>query len=93
MAKNTNHLEIKVRISDTGIGIKSEDIQRVFDKGFTGYNGRMDKKASGIGLYLSKKICESLGHKISIESKINSGTTVIITITKDRLNKSDLIKN
>ena len=53
----------------------------------------MDKKASGIGLYLSKKICESLGHKISIESKINSGTTVIITITKDRLNKSDLIKN
>lgn len=84
---------IEVRISDTGIGIKSEDIQRVFDKGFTGYNGRMDKKASGIGLYLSKKICESLGHKISIESKINSGTTVIITITKDRLNKSDLIKN
>lgn len=84
---------IEVRISDTGIGIKSEDIQRVFDKGFTGYNGRMDKKASGIGLYLSKKICESLGHKISIESKINSGTTVIIMIPKERINKSDLIKN
>lgn len=84
---------LKVMIADTGIGIKSEDVQRVFEKGFTGYNGRMDKKASGIGLYLSRKICERLGHKIEIESEINRGTTVIIKIEEDRLDKADLIKD
>ena len=51
-------------MQDTGIGIRSEDLPRIFEKGFTGYNGRMDKKASGLGLYLCKGVCEKLGHGI-----------------------------
>ena len=54
-------------IEDTGIGIAEEDLPRVFEKGFTGYNGRMDKKATGIGLYLCKKILDKLSHKITID--------------------------
>lgn len=46
-------------IEDTGIGIPAEDLPRIFEKGFTGYNGRMDKKASGLGLYLCKGVCEA----------------------------------
>ncbi len=65
-------------IKDTGIGIAKEDLPRVFEKGFTGYNGRMDKKATGIGLYLCKKILDKLSHEITIESSINVGTTVKI---------------
>ena len=68
-------------IEDTGIGIAEEDLPRVFEKGFTGYNGRMDKKATGIGLYLCKKILDKLSHKIAIESKINVGTTVKINLS------------
>lgn len=67
-------------IEDTGIGIAEEDLPRVFEKGFTGYNGRMDKKATGIGLYLCKKILDKLSHKISIESKVNEGTNVEIDL-------------
>ena len=68
-------------IEDTGIGIAEEDLPRVFEKGFTGYNGRMDKKATGIGLYLCKKILNKLSHKITIESVINVGTTVKIHLS------------
>ena len=63
-------------IKDTGIGIASEDLPRVFEKGYTGCNGRADKKASGIGLYLCKKICTALGHGISITSAPGQGTLV-----------------
>lgn len=65
-------------IEDTGIGIRSEDLPRIFEKGFTGYNGRMDKKASGLGLYLCKNILEQLSHKIEIESEVDRGTKVSI---------------
>ncbi len=61
-------------VEDTGIGILPEDLLRVFDKGYTGYNGRSDKKASGIGLYLVKKILGKLGHKIFAESESGEGT-------------------
>ena len=61
-------------VEDTGIGILPEDLPRVFDKGYTGYNGRSDKKASGIGLYLVKKILGKLGHKIFAESESGEGT-------------------
>lgn len=61
-------------VEDTGIGILSEDLPRIFDKGYTGYNGRSDKKASGIGLYLVKEILNRLGHKIFAESESGSGT-------------------
>ncbi|MFG6383864.1 MAG: sensor histidine kinase [Lachnospiraceae bacterium] len=63
-------------VEDTGIGILAEDLPRIFDKGYTGYNGRSDKKASGIGLYLVKKILNKLGHKILVESETGKGTKV-----------------
>ncbi|MCD7808242.1 MAG: sensor histidine kinase [Erysipelotrichaceae bacterium] len=75
------HIYVKdevLYIEDSGIGIKEEDLPRVFEKGYTGYNGRLDKKASGIGLYLCKKIIDALGLSISIESMVGKGTTVMI---------------
>lgn len=68
-------------IEDNGIGIKKEDIPRIFDKGFTGYNGRLNKKSTGIGLYLSKIAADKLNHSIKIESNQNTGTTVKIKIS------------
>ncbi|MBP3888920.1 MAG: sensor histidine kinase [Cellulosilyticum sp.] len=65
-------------IQDTGIGIHSEDVPRIFDRGFTGYNGRMDKKSTGIGLYLCKKVTSKLSHTLTIHSEIGEGTTVQI---------------
>ena len=65
-------------IEDTGIGIWEEDLPRVFEKGFTGYNGRTDKKSTGIGLYLCKNILKRLSHTIRIESKEGRGTRVKI---------------
>ena len=67
-------------IKDTGIGIAPEDMPRIFEKGYTGYNGRKDKKASGIGLYLCKRICKNLGVEISVSSKLDKGTTVRINL-------------
>ncbi|MBU3130310.1 sensor histidine kinase [Clostridium tagluense] len=69
-------------IEDNGIGIKAEDIQRVFDKGFTGYNGREDFKATGMGLYLSKSLSTKLGHHITIESKPFEFTRVTVHFPK-----------
>lgn len=66
-------------IEDTGIGIRPEDIERIFEKGYTGYNGRLDKRASGIGLYLAKKVADSLGIKIAIKSKMAEGTKAVLT--------------
>jgi signal transduction histidine kinase len=65
-------------IEDTGIGIASEDLPRIFERGFTGYNGRMDKKASGLGLYLCKTILKRLGHEITITSVLGEGTKVTL---------------
>ena len=65
-------------IEDTGIGIQSEDLPRVFEKGFTGYNGRADKKSTGIGLYLCRRICLKLGHEITIQSQVGRGTRVLL---------------
>lgn len=67
-------------IRDTEIGIAPEDLPRVFEKSYTGYNGRTDKKASGIGLYLCKRICDNLGHHITIESSLESGTVARINL-------------
>lgn len=69
-------------IEDNGIGIKEEDLGRVFDKGFTGYNGRENLKATGIGLYLSKKLAIKLGHDITIESVYSKYTRVTIYFPK-----------
>lgn len=69
-------------IEDTGIGIRKEDIPRVFDRGYTGYNGRNDKKSTGIGLYLCSSILKKLGASITIESEIGKGTKVRIDMTQ-----------
>ena len=82
---------LKVSVKDTGIGIRSEDLPRIFEKGFTGYNGRMDKKASGLGLYLCKGVCEKLGHGISVASKEGEGTTVMITLQCEKVQQGDLV--
>jgi len=65
-------------IEDTGIGIRAEDLPRVFEKGYTGYNGHSDKCASGIGLYLCRRILHKLSHEIKIESVEGRGTKVMI---------------
>ncbi|AOZ97038.1 sensor histidine kinase [Butyrivibrio hungatei] len=88
--KTTADTEIVIR--DTGVGISSEDLPRVFEKGYTGYNGRMDMKASGIGLYLCKGVCDKLGHKIRIESEVSKGTDVVITVCKEKVNIGNLTK-
>lgn len=72
-------------ISDTGIGIEEADIPRIFEKGFTGCNGRKDKRASGIGLYLCKRICDNLSHEISACSKVGVGTTIRIDLQQSTL--------
>lgn len=67
-------------IADSGIGIREEDLPRVFEKGFTGYNGREDKKATGIGLYLCRRILTRLGHDITVTSALGEGTLVRLTL-------------
>lgn len=72
-------------IRDTGIGIAPEDLPRVFDKGFTGYNGRRDKRASGIGLYLCRRIMGNLGHGLTIDSTLGEGTAVRLDLRSAKL--------
>lgn len=72
-------------IEDSGIGIAPEDLPRVFEKGYTGYNGRNDKKASGLGLYLCKRICRNLGADIRIASEPDFGTRVMINLEQYEL--------
>lgn len=79
-AKNT-YLFVK----DEGMGISTEDLPRVFERGYTGYNGRVDKQSTGIGLFLCKNVMDMLGHNISINSKLGIGTEVVIAFSKDRV--------
>ncbi|MDO4306371.1 MAG: sensor histidine kinase [Eubacteriales bacterium] len=72
-------------VRDTGIGIRSEDLPRVFEKGFTGCNGRAESRSTGIGLYLSAKIMKRLGHGISIESTLGEGTEVRLFLGRKSL--------
>ena len=72
-------------IADTGMGIAPEDLPRVFEKGYIGYNGRTDKKATGIGLYLCKRILNRLGHEISISAQVGKGTRVSIDLSREEL--------
>ena len=78
-----------ITIKDTGIGIKAEDLPRVFEKGYTGYNGHADKKATGIGLYLCRQMADKLGHTIRIESEIGKGTKVWIGFDLDNADTRD----
>ena len=72
-------------IEDTGIGIAPEDLPRIFDQGFTGHNGRTDKKASGLGLYLCRRVCRNLGHPISVESEPGKGTVVKLDLSRKKI--------
>lgn len=71
-----------LKIADHGIGIRAEDLSRVFEKGYTGYNGHADKKSTGIGLYLCRLVLTKLGHTIRMESVQGEGTTVWIGFQK-----------
>lgn len=72
-------------VKDTGIGIAQEDIPRIFEKGFTGYNGRENSKSTGLGLYLCEKAAKMLGHKISAQSEIGKGSVFAIDLHRDKL--------
>ena len=75
-------------IEDTGIGIAPDDLPRIFEKGYTGYNGRKDKKASGLGLYLCKRICNNLEIGISVTSELGKGTAVCIDLEQYKLRQN-----
>lgn len=72
-------------IRDTGIGIAPEDLPRIFQRGFTGGNGRLEQHASGIGLYLCKQICTRLGHRIWAQSQPGQGTAVFLDLSRQEL--------
>ncbi len=65
-------------VADTGVGIEAEDLPRIFEKGFTGNRGRADRQASGLGLYLCRRICKNLGVEIWAESRPGEGTAVVL---------------
>lgn len=74
---------LQLRVEDTGCGIKKEDLNRIFNKGFTGNNGRNNAKSTGLGLYLAKELCDKLGHKIDVDSEYNQYTKFTITFKCD----------
>ena len=76
---------ITLVIEDTGIGIRAEDLPRIFEKGYTGVNGRENNRATGIGLYLSKKIMKRLGHRIYVTSEEGKGTKVFLEFSQNVL--------
>ncbi len=82
----TKEDKLCLSIKDNGIGIKATDINKVFQKGYTGTQGRTFKKSTGMGLYISKKLCNKLGLNMSIKSSDGVGTIVMIEFP----NKKDL---
>lgn len=72
-------------IKDTGIGISAEDLPRIMEKGYTGYNGRIDKRSTGIGLYLCKKVMDKLHHQLRIDSEDGKGTKVVLDLRRTQL--------
>ena len=81
--KNEN--SVTLVIADNGIGIPKKDLKRVFEKGFTGDNGRTTAKSTGIGLYLFKKLCTKMDLSISIASTVDSGTIISIVFPKSNM--------
>lgn len=77
-------------VEDTGIGIAPEDLPRIFEKGYTGYNGRSDKRASGLGLYLCRQICKKLDLGITVSSEIDNGTTVFIDLNQYKVKEQNM---
>jgi len=71
-------------IEDTGIGIQPEDLSRVFEWGYTGYNGRLNMRSTGIGLSLCKQVLTLLGHSIAITSTVGKGTKVMLSLSREK---------
>ena len=80
---NVSEDKVNLIVYDNGIGISKGDIKRVFDKSFTGKNGRDKIKSTGMGLYIVKNLCSKLGHNIYIESALDEYTKVIIEFGKN----------
>ncbi|MEG0250368.1 MAG: sensor histidine kinase [Peptostreptococcus sp.] len=80
--RGRNSLEIK----DTGIGIRSEDIPKIFDRGYSGFNGRLNQKSSGIGLFLAKEISSKLSIKIDVKSVLSEGSSFFINFGRKDIN-------
>ncbi len=76
----------KLSVEDTGIGIAPEDLPRIFEKGFTGYNGRSDKKATGLGLNLCRKAAEQLNIGITAESEPGKGSCFTLDLQERQIN-------
>lgn len=70
----------RLSVTDTGIGISSEDMPRIFEKGYTGYNGRLDKKSTGIGLYLCRMAADKLGHRLTAQSEPGKGSRFVVDL-------------
>ena len=76
--------DLVLSIRDTGYGIAAEDLPRIFERGYTGFHGREDKRASGIGLFLCKQICDRIGTKIRAESVVGEGTTMYLDLKQEK---------
>lgn len=76
-------------IEDTGAGIRPEDLPKIFNKGYSGLNGRLHEKSTGLGLFLSRKICRRLGHELGIESELGKGTRVTIDLFREQMTVFD----
>lgn len=74
-----------ITVSDTGIGISEEDLPRIFERGYTGINGRTENRSTGIGLYLVKKAADRIGAVLSVKSKIGKGTDVCISFPAEKI--------
>ena len=72
-------------IEDNGSGIRSEDLPKIFEKGYTGMSGRLHEKSTGLGLFLSRMICKRLGHAMTIESEVNVFTRVTLDLSRERV--------
>ena len=79
--------EQQLIIEDTGIGIRSEDLPRIFERGYSGFNGRIHEKSTGLGLFLSQEIAKCLGHDLRIESTLGKGTKVTIDLAREPLRR------
>ena len=80
---------VQICVSDTGIGITAEDLPRLFEKGYTGFNGRIHQKSTGCGLYMCKKVSLLLGYTLSVSSQLNIGTTVTVNLPADEFSVAD----
>lgn len=81
--KNENNIVLS--IEDNGVGINKSELSKIFDKGFTGTNGRKNERSTGMGLYICKKLCDKLGLAINAFSQFNKGTTINITFPKSSM--------